>query len=62
MLRATRERHVSALFTRLERLNASRDLINLLKGMLCSDADRRLSMLEVRDSCLLYRLYECRPR
>lgn len=47
MLRATKERHVAALFTRLERLNASPDLVNLLRGMLRADANRRLSMLEV---------------
>lgn len=48
MLRATKDRHVEALFTRLERLKASPELINLLRGMLRSDANRRLSMLEVR--------------
>ena len=48
MLRATRERHVAALFTRLERLGASEDLVSLLRGMLRADPGHRLSMLDVR--------------
>ena len=47
MTRATRERHVAALFTRLERLGASEDLVSLLRGMLCADPVHRLSMLDV---------------
>ena len=47
MSRATNARHVEALFVRLQGLGASAELISLLRGMLCADANRRLSMLEV---------------
>lgn len=54
MSRATNARHVEALFVRLQGLGASAELISLLRGMLCADANRRLSMLEVRRPVVAY--------